>query len=168
MPRTGENRNVRAEPVYGFDYSLEHVLSLSATLNAPEVIGPVPEGIRATFYVSKGEVVGPKVQGKVRPVGGDWLTIRSDGVVVLDVRATIETGDGALIYVTYQGLGDLGEDGYDRFLRQDLPAAIQLRTAPRFHTAHPAYKWLNRVQCVAIGIVDMARLEVRYDIYALR
>jgi len=37
------------------------------------------------------------VSGKLRPVGGDWLTIRKHGVAILDVRATIETHDGALI-----------------------------------------------------------------------
>ena len=32
---------------------------------------------------------------------------------LLNVRATIETNDGALIYVSYHGLTDLGEDAYD-------------------------------------------------------
>ena len=39
----------------------------------------------------------------LRPVEADWLTIRCDGVVALDVRATIEIHDGALIYLTYTG-----------------------------------------------------------------
>jgi hypothetical protein len=35
------------------DYSLEHIFSYSATLkNPPEIIGPVPEGIRANFYAT--------------------------------------------------------------------------------------------------------------------
>ena len=34
------------------DYQLEHICSYTATLAAPpEIIGPVPEGIRANFYV---------------------------------------------------------------------------------------------------------------------
>jgi hypothetical protein len=88
----------------GFDYSLEHIFSYSAILkNPPEIIGPVPEGIRANFYVTGGEVKGPKLNGKILPVGGDWLTIRPDGVGILDVRATFETNDGALIYTTLLG-----------------------------------------------------------------
>jgi hypothetical protein len=150
------------------DKHLEHLFSYTVTLAPPEVIGPVPEGIRVNFYVTEGTVHGPKVKGKFLPVGGDWLTVRTDGVGILDVRATIQSQDGALIYVTYGGVGDLGPDGYNKFLQQDLPAVLHVRVAPRFQTAHPEYQWLTRYQCVGIGQVDMARLEVSYDIYALQ
>ena len=69
------------------------------------------------YYVTGGEVTGPKLRGKLRPVGADWFTLRTDGVLVLDVRATIESDDGALIYVTYRGLTDFGEGSYDQVLR---------------------------------------------------
>jgi hypothetical protein len=93
-----------------FAYSLEHICSYSAQLqNPPEVIGPVPEGIRVNFYVTSGEVTGPKIRGILRPVGGDWLTIRTDGIGLLDVHATIETHDNALIDIAYTGMGDLGD-----------------------------------------------------------
>ena len=45
---------------------------------------------RANFYASGGEVTGPKVHGKLHPVGGDWLVVRADGVAILDVRTTPE------------------------------------------------------------------------------
>ncbi|MDP9437780.1 MAG: DUF3237 domain-containing protein [Actinomycetota bacterium] len=151
-----------------FDYEMEHVFSYNVTLDPPEVIGPGPEGIRVNFYVTGGGVTGPKAQGKIKPVGGDWLTVRTDGVGILDVRATIETGDGALIYLSYTGVGDLGEDGYERFLRGDLPGIVPLRVVPRFLTAHPDYLWINRLQCVAVGQVNLESLEVAYDVYALR
>lgn len=96
------------------------------------------------------------------------MTIRTDGVGILDVRATFQTHDGALIYTDYSGVVDVGEDGYQKFLRQDLPPFLSLRIVPRYHTAHPEYMWLNRIQCPGIGEVDMARLEVRYDVYAVR
>jgi hypothetical protein len=153
----------------GFDYSLEHIFSYSAILkNPPEIIGPVPEGIRANFYVTGGEVKGPKLNGKILPVGGDWLTIRPDGVGILDVRATFETNDGALIYTTYSGVLDLGENGYQKFLKQELPEYIQLRIAPRYHTAHPEYQWLNRIQCLGIGQLDVRHSQVHYNIYVVR
>ncbi len=90
-----------------FDYDLEHILSYTVTLDAPEVVGPVPGGVRANFYTTGGEVNGPKLQGKVRPVGGDWLTLRTDGVTVLDIRNTLEVGEGALVDVSLSGVGDL-------------------------------------------------------------
>lgn len=152
-----------------FAYSLEHICSYSGQLkNPPEIIGPVPEGIRANFYVTGGEVSGPKLRGLLRPVGGDWLTIRPDGVGLLDVRATIETHDGALIYITYTGVGDMGEDGYQKVLRGELPRKVPLRVVPRLYTAHPTYQWLNRLQYLNIGEADLERFEVRYDMYAVR
>ncbi len=53
-----------------YDYNLEHIFSYTMTVHPPEVIGPVPEGARANFYASGGEVTGPKVHGKELPVGG--------------------------------------------------------------------------------------------------
>jgi len=151
------------------DYRLEHVTSYSATLESPpEVIGPLPEGIRVNFYVTGGKAEGPRLNGTLRPVGGDWLTLRRDGVGVLDVRATIETHDEALIYVAYNGIAELGEDGYDKFLAGEPPERFPLRTAPRLYSAHPDYQWVNRLQFISVGEADLARSEVHYDVYALR
>jgi hypothetical protein len=149
------------------DYSLEHIFSYTAALSI-EVIGPLPEGVRVNYYVTRGTVTGPKLKGKMLPVGGDWNILRTDGVGILDVRATFETDDGTLILTTYSGVYDLGKDGYEKFLRQELPAVIPIRMAPRFHTAHPGYEWLNRLQGLGIGQIDTARSEVRYEVYAVR
>ena len=152
-----------------FDYRLEHIMSYNAKLGEPEVIGPLPEGLRVHVYVTEGAVTGPRVVGKLRPVGGDWLTIRTDGVGVLDVRATIETHDGALIYLSYGGVVDLGPDGYEQFAQGKLPASgTAIRMSPRFYTAHPDYLWLNRLHCLGIGQAFLERSEVAYDVYAVR
>ena len=152
------------------DYRLEHIFSYTATLEPSlEVIGPVHEGFRANAYISGGEVSGPKLRGKLRPVGADWLTVRTDGVGILDVRATIETHDGALIYVTYTGVLDLGEDGYQKFSRGELPpSGTPIRMSPRCCTSHPDYQWLTRLHCLGIGEAFLERSEVRYDVYAVR
>jgi len=148
--------------------ALEHLFSYTASLQVPpEVIGPVPEGVRVNFYVTGGTLTGPRVRGRLRPVGGDWLTLRRDGVGMLDVRATIETHDGALIDVSYRGIGDLGEDGYDRFLRGEMPKRLALHTAPVLRTAHPNYQWLHRTFAVAVGEVDFERFVVCYDVYQI-
>ena len=150
------------------DYRLEHLFSYNAFLTT-EIIGPVAEGVRVNFYVTSGEISGPKLRGKLKPVGGDWLTLRTDGIGILDVRATFETDDGALIYTAYSGVADLGEDGYRRFLDgEPPPGGLPLRIVPRYQTADPRYAWLNRLQCLGIGQVFMERGEVTYDIYAVR
>ena len=55
-----------------FDYSLEHLFSYVVSLERPQMIGAIPEGIRAIFYVTKGEVTGPKLRGRILPGGGEW------------------------------------------------------------------------------------------------
>ena len=84
------------------------------------------------------------------------------------MRSTLELEDGALIYTTYGGIADLGPDGYENFLAGNPPARVQLRITPRYYTGHSDYLWLNRLQCVGIGEVDMQAMRASYDIYALR
>ena len=89
-----------------FPLDAEHLFAYTATLQAPpEAIGPVPEGARANFYVTGGQVLGPRLRGKLRPVGADWGTVRSDGLLAVDARITLELDDGALVYAHYHGLG---------------------------------------------------------------
>ena len=152
-----------------FDCRLEHIMSYTATLGTRELIGPVAEGLRVNVHVTGGEVTGPRVFGKLRPLSGDWLTIRRDGVAILDVRATIETNDGALIYLTYNGTSDRGEDGYERSLQGGpVPSGTKIYISPRFHTSDGRYLWINRVHCLGIGATDPERGGVAYDVYAVR
>ena len=96
------------------------------------------------------------------------MTVRRDGVAILDVRSTLETDDGALIYMTYPGVIDFGEDGFGKFSRSELPPVVEIRIAPRLATASPRYLWLNRLQYVGIGEYRPALREAHYDVYALR
>jgi hypothetical protein len=151
-----------------FAYDLKHLFSFTATLRMPpEVIGPLPDGIRATAYVLGGEMNGARVRGRVLPVGGDWLLLRPDGIGLVDVRLSLQTDDDALIYMTYSGVIDLGSDGYAKFLEGEMPATFPVRTAPRFQTGHSAYLWLNRMQCLGIGEADTRQAKASYDIYAV-
>ncbi|GAP97989.1 DUF3237 domain-containing protein [Leptolyngbya sp. NIES-2104] len=149
-------------------YSLEPIFSYHLQLDPPEILGPVPDGFRANAYVKSGTITGEKLHGILRSGGGDWFTIRPDGVAITDVRGTIETQDGALIYLTYTGVMDLGEDGYQNFLNGHFPPTAKIHTTPRLQTAHPTYQWLNRVQCVGVAVLDFATFEGDFEVYALR
>ena len=87
------------------------------------------------------------------PGGADWQVIRSDGVADLDARYTLETADGALIYVRNRGY----RHGPAEILRRLAsgenvdPGRYYMRTTPRFETGDPRYAWLNRIICVASG-----------------
>lgn len=154
---------------YNYSMQMEHVTSYRATLAEPEVIGPVPEGLRLNFYVTGGEVLGPRIKGVVRPVGADWLTVRPDGVGILDVRTTLETEDGALIYTHYTGVAEFGPEGYSRFIEgtPPPPEGFDLKIRPVYQTSHPDYLWLNRAFCIGVGKAFPDKREVSYDIYSI-
>jgi hypothetical protein len=150
-------------------FSLDHLYTAHVPLKSPELIGVTPEGIMVDWYwyPAEGVVKGPRLNGKVRRLGGDWMVIRRDGIGLMDVKAVIETQDGALILVNYSGHFDLGENGYDDFLAHRWPERAPTRTAPRFHTSHANYIWLNRMQATSVGEVRMKELEYVSDVYAL-
>lgn len=151
-----------------FPFQTEHLFSYAVNLRAPpEAIGPVPAGIRVNFYIEGGLVTGPRLQGRVLPVGQDAFLLRRDGMGELQVQATLETHDGALIDVTYPGLGDLGADAYEKFLRGELPKTLALRISPSMRSAHPDYQWVNRAFCFGVGEADLEHFVVRYDVYAV-
>jgi hypothetical protein len=151
-------------------FSMDYLATVHIPLNSPEIIGVTPEGIMVNWfwYPAEGVVKGPRLNAKVRQIGGDWMTIRRDGVGVMDVRATLETNDGAMLFVHYLGHYELGENGYQDFLDRRWPTRAPTRTTPRFHTGHPRYLWLNRLQCIGIGEVRMIESAYIYDLYAVR
>lgn len=151
-------------------FSLEYLYTAHVPLKSPELIGVTPEGIMVDWYwyPAEGVVKGPKLNGKVRRLGGDWMTIRRDGIGLMDVKAVIETQNGALILVNYSGYFDLGKNGYDDFLAHRWPERAPTRTAPRFHTSSPDYMWLNRIQATSVGEVRMKELAYVSDVYVQR
>lgn len=150
-------------------FDLEFVCRLEGKLEAiPQVIGPTAEGLRINFPIAGGKIHGPKVNGTVLPGGADFYCLRPDGVGQIDVRATARTDDGAMLYVTYTGVADLGEDGYEKGLQGKMPSLIRLQVAPRIQTAHPNYAWMNRTQFVGIGESVPGSNLVAYDLYAIK
>ena len=49
-------------------------------------VGETPYGRRRIARVAGGTFEGPKMKGRVLDGGGDWLLLRHDGVLQLDVR----------------------------------------------------------------------------------
>jgi len=105
-------------------------------------VGAGPRGTRLTFPITGGEFEGDRLRGKVLPGGGDWVIERPDGVLELDLRITLETDDGALIHMTFEGIRDDGAKGAPYF-----------RTLPRFETADAKYSFLNRLLAAGAGEV---------------
>jgi hypothetical protein len=112
-----------------------------------------------------GTVSGLKLNGRVLPGGADWQIIRSDGAADIKARYIIETGAGALIMVTSEGLRHGPPDVMEKLARGDNvdPRHYYFRTVMRFETAAPAVDWLNRILAVAKG--QREPNAVRLDVY---
>ena len=152
-----------------FSHQLEFLGAITASLmKPPENVGATPLGIRKNFFLLGGSCVGPKLNATIRPSGGDWLLIQRDGVALPSVRTTWQTADGAILYADYYGVFDLGEQGYENALQDRFPDKASVQLAPRFATDSPRYAWLNRLQCLGVGHVDLVRSVVEYDLYAVR
>jgi hypothetical protein len=144
----------------------EHVFSyFVGTEVTPIPLGELPEGFRVTVVNDVLKVAGPRITGTMLPGGGDWMTVRRDGIALLDVRNIIETEDGARILYRYGGIGELGPDGYERMRSGQPPQGI-LWGAPVMSTGDSRYAWCNRRQFVVRGeIVPGEVTEMR--VYAL-
>ena len=52
-------------------------------------------------------MIGERLNGTVKGnAAADWMRTSKDGIASLDVRVVVETDDGALIYITYEGRAD--------------------------------------------------------------
>jgi len=149
-------------PYWG--YELEYIGSVSVTFRQ-EIIGVTPDGFHVNFFIEGGRVVGPRIEAAIRPEGADWLWIRRDGIAAIDVRATWETPDGALISYRSGGVIELGPEGYTKVVAGQLAGNPPFSCTITLLTAHPRYEWLNRLQLLGFGRVDLDRLDIRYDVY---
>src|SRR5438046_957124 len=86
------------------------LMTLQVAVVGAQKIGAVPHGTRVTAPIARGHFEGPRLRGKVLPGGGDWTLLRGDGVLELDLRLTLETHDGALIHMTFEGIRRVGPD----------------------------------------------------------
>jgi steroid delta-isomerase-like uncharacterized protein len=120
-------------------------------------VGTTPSGRRRIVVVKSGRFSGPRLRGRVLPCGGDWVLERADGSRRLDVRITLETHDGALIYASY--LGVIHGSATD-------VSTYYFRTAPLFETGAEQYDWLNHI--LAVGYGRRAGSQVGYTVYAIR
>src|SRR5258706_8805148 len=129
------------------------LMMLQVVVAPPQKLGAVPHGTRVIAPIASGQFEGPRLRGKVLAGSGDWTLLRGDGVLELDLRLTLETHDGALIYMRSFGLRHGPPDVIAAIGRGEPvdPATYYFRTTPRFQTAHPAYGFLNRLVSVASG-----------------
>ena len=129
------------------------LITLQVVVAPPQKLGVVPHGTRVIAPIASGTFEGPRLRGKVLPGGGDWTLLRSDGVLELDLRVTLETDDHALILMTSFGVRHGPPEVLAALARGESvdPSRYYFRSAPRFETSAPRYAFLNRLVAISSG-----------------
>jgi hypothetical protein len=142
--------------------NLRPLLKAEITLAPAQEVGDTPMGRRRIIEITGGRFSGERLSGKVLPGGADWQVIRADGVAYLDTRYTLQTDDGALIYVQNVGYRHGPADVLKRLGAGEAvdPALYYMRTTPWYETGDARYAWLNRIVCVASGARRAAAVEL--------
>ena len=148
--------------------NLQPLFKAEITLAPPQELGDTPQGRRRIIGITGGRFSGERLSGRVLPGGADWQVIRADGVADLDARYTLETGDGALIYVRNRGYRHGPPDVLKKLSLGETvdPSLYYMRTTPSFETGDARYSWLNRMVCIATGARRAAAVEL--DVYEVK
>lgn len=143
---------------------LEHLFDASVTLAPVLEFGDTPAGRRRVIGITGGTFAGAKLKGRILDGGADWQVIRADGTAELDTRYTLETDDGALIYIQNWGYRHGPAEVIARLGRGEAvdPSLYYFRTVPTFETSSAKYAWLNSAICVGTGarLADGVELKV--------
>jgi hypothetical protein len=145
----------------------EYLMTLHATLEPPQAIY---QNLLVVNAPTGGWVEGPRIKGTVLAPAGDWLRVMPSGVLRLDVRGTIKTDDGELIYISYNGVIQCNKEQSDRLNKgEELKTEdCYFLTAPTFQTKSAKYGWLNGVQAVGKMVSLKGGDHVRYDIFTAK
>jgi Protein of unknown function (DUF3237) len=133
--------------------------TLRLQLKPPIEVGAGPAGTRLIVEVVSAQVKGDRLRGEMLgAAAADWVIVGPGGTGTVDVRATLQTDDGAIIFVQYNGRLDTS---------QGLQFPMTACVAPLFETGDERYAWLNRIQAVGKGIL-YEDLSLDYEWYEVR
>jgi hypothetical protein len=136
------------------DPRLTRVFRLEATLGEPLDLGDTPRGRRRIVPASGGTFAGSELNGKLLPgASADWQIVLLDGTTLGDIRHTLQTDDGALLYVQSRGVRHGSAEVIARLGRGEdvAPSEYTFRTWTQIETASPRLDWLNKGVFISVG-----------------
>ena len=136
------------------DPHLTPVYRLEATLAQPVDFGEAAQGHRRIVPLTGGTFTGPELNGKLLPgASADWQVVRADGTAFGDIRYTLQTDGGNLLYVQSRSVRHGSAEVLARLGRGEEVDASQytFRTATQIETAAPDLDWLNTGVFISVG-----------------
>jgi len=148
------------------DPRLTQVYRLEATLAQPLDLGETAQGHRRIVSLTGGTFTGPELNGKLLPgASADWQIVLPDGTALGDIRYTLETDGGDLLYIQSRGVRHGSTEVLSRLGRgEDVDASeYTFRTSTQIETAAPHLDWLNKG--VFISVAGRQATGVIYETY---
>jgi muconolactone delta-isomerase len=136
------------------DPRLTRVFRLEATLGEPLDLGDTDRGRRRIVPLTGGTFAGPELNGKLLPgASADWQIVLADGTTLGDIRQTLQTDDGTILYVQSRGVRHGSEEVIARLGRgEDVDASeYTFRTSTRIETGSARLDWLNKGVFISVG-----------------
>jgi hypothetical protein len=145
---------------------LTPVYRLEATLGQPLDLGEIALGRRRIVPLTGGTFAGPEINGTLVPgASADWQVVLADGTALGDVRYTLQTDGGDLLYVQSRGVRHGSPEVLARLGRGEEVDASEytFRTSTQIETAAPALDWLNKG--IFISVAGRSPGGVIYETY---
>ena len=134
--------------------SLRRVYRLEATVGEPLDLGDLARGRRRIVPLTSGTFAGPELNGTLLPgSSADWQVVLPDGTAFGDIRYTLQTNGGDLLYVQSRGVRHGSAEVLERLARgEDVDATeYTFRTSTQIEAAAPELDWLNRGVFISVG-----------------
>jgi Protein of unknown function (DUF3237) len=148
------------------DPRLTQVYRLRAALGQPLDLGETAQGHRRIVPLTGGTFTGRELNGKLLAgASADWQIVLPDGTALGDIRYTLETDGGDLLYVQSRGVRHGSAEVLSRLGRgEDVDASeYTFRTSTQIETAAPHLDWLNKGVFISVG--GRQATGVVYEIY---
>ncbi len=154
--RRRRNPETRAQRVIAElpDPQLGLAFCLEASLGLPLDIGQLPRGQRRIVPLTGGRFIGPQIQGVLLPgASADWQTVLSDGTALGDIRYTLQTDEGEVIYVQSRSVRHGSPEVLARLARGDPvdPSEYTFRASTQIEAASLRLDWLNKGVFTTVG-----------------
>jgi hypothetical protein len=133
---------------------LTHLYRLEAALGQPLDLGETTQGHRRIVALTGGAFTGPEISGRlVAGASADWQILLADGTALGDIRYTLQTGSGSLLYVQSRSARHGNTEVLGRLARgEDVDAGeYTFRASTQIETAAPQLDWLNKGIFVSVG-----------------
>jgi Protein of unknown function (DUF3237) len=133
---------------------LRLVYRLEANLGEPLDFGVSAGAERRIVPQTGGTFTGPELSGRLLPgASADWQRVLADGTALVDVRYTLETADGALLFVQSHGVRHGPPEVLARLKEGEAVEADEytFRTSTTIETATPEFDWLNKGVFISVG-----------------